>query len=101
MPNRVLALLVDPETGVIVALNLFPCVEVGLALESDGIGLTAVECLSCIQGVFETEIGDDVGHVLWPVSQMARNFSGLFSVQKFPLYLRNAEVLAHQTKIDR
>ena len=73
MPNRVLAVLVDPETGVIVALNLFPCVEVGLALESDGIGLTAVECLSCIQGVFETEIGDDVGHVLWPVSQMARN----------------------------
>ena len=32
-----------------------------------------------------------------PVSQKSRNFSGLFRVPQFPLYLRNAEVLSHQT----
>ena len=34
---------------------------------------------------------------LGPVSQKSRNFSGLFRVSQFPLYLRNAEVLSHQT----
>ena len=32
-----------------------------------------------------------------PVSQKSRNFSGLFRVPQFPLYLRNAEVVSHQT----
>ena len=32
-----------------------------------------------------------------PVSQKSRNFSGLFQVLQFPLYLRIAEVLSHQT----
>ena len=32
-----------------------------------------------------------------PVSQKTRNFSGLFRIPQFPLYLRNAEVLSHQT----
>ena len=31
------------------------------------------------------------------LSQMSRNFSGLFRVPQFPLYLRNAEVLSRQT----
>ena len=35
--------------------------------------------------------------VLGPVSQKSRNFSGLFRVPLFPLYLRNAEVLSLQT----
>ena len=35
--------------------------------------------------------------VLGPVSQKSRNFSGLFRVPQFHLYLRNAEVLSLQT----
>ena len=34
---------------------------------------------------------------LGPVSQKSRNFSGLSRVPQFPLYLRNAGVLSHQT----
>ena len=32
-----------------------------------------------------------------PVSQKSRNFSGLFRVPQFPLYLGNAEAVSHQT----
>ena len=32
-----------------------------------------------------------------PVSQKSRNVSGLFRVPQFPLYLRNAAALSHQT----
>ena len=32
-----------------------------------------------------------------PVSQMSRNFSGILQVPQFPLYLRNAEVVSHQS----
>ena len=32
-----------------------------------------------------------------PVCRKSRNFSGLFWVPQFPLYLRNTEVLSHQT----
>ena len=32
-----------------------------------------------------------------PVSQKSRNFSALFRVPQFLFYLRNAEVLSHQT----
>ena len=39
----------------------------------------------------------DLLRLQWPVSQKSRNFSGLFRVPQFPLYLRNAEVLSHQT----
>ena len=34
---------------------------------------------------------------LGPVSQKCRKFSGLLRVPQFPLYLRDAEVLSHQT----
>ena len=34
---------------------------------------------------------------LGPVSQKSRKFSGLLRVTQFPLYLRDAEVLSHQT----
>ena len=34
---------------------------------------------------------------LGPVSQKSWNFSGLFQAPQFPLYLRNAGVLSHQT----
>ena len=34
---------------------------------------------------------------LGPVSQKSQNFSGLFRVPQFPLYVHNAEVLTHQT----
>ena len=36
-------------------------------------------------------------HNLGPVSQKSRNCSGLFRVPKFPIYLRDAKVLSHQT----
>ena len=34
---------------------------------------------------------------LGPGSQTSRNFSGLFGVPQSPLYLRNVEILSHQT----
>ena len=34
-----------------------------------------------------------------PVSQKFRNLSGLFRVPQFPLYLRNAEAISHQTSL--